>query len=178
MPIEETTMRPAAALFALPLLSTTPALAGELAANTGLWEMTSQVQMQGALLSPEMLAQIPPEARAQIEASMHSAQQPHTRRMCLTEEKLRRGFRFDQQRSGQCEQQVVSETSTLLEMRGVCHQETGDATMHARITLTGRDQMTGSFDMDSKSIVGPHHISGQISGKWISADCGSVGKDD
>lgn len=171
-------MRPAAALFALPLLSTTPALAGELAANTGLWEMTSQVQMQGALLSPEMLAQIPPEARAQIEASMHSAQQPHTRRMCLTEEKLRRGFRFDQQRSGQCEQQVVSETSTLLEMRGVCHQETGDATMHARITLTGRDQMTGSFDMDSKSIVGPHHISGQISGKWISADCGSVGKDD
>jgi len=171
-------MRPAAVLFALPLLTAAPALAGELAANTGLWEMTSSVQMQGALLSPEMLAQLPPQAQAQIEASLRSAQQPHTRRICLTEEKLRRGFRFDQQRSDQCEQQVVSETSTLVEMRGVCHQETGDATMHARIALTGRDQMTGTFDMDSKSIVGPHHISGQISGKWISTDCGAAGKDD
>lgn len=171
-------MRPAAVLFALPLLTAAPALAGELAANTGLWEMTSSVQMQGALLSPEMLAQLPPQAQAQIEASLRSAQQPHTRRICLTEEKLRRGFRFDQQRSDQCVQQVVSETSTLLEMRGVCHQETGDATMHARIALTGRDQMTGTFDMDSKSIVGPHHISGQISGRWISTDCGAAGKDD
>jgi hypothetical protein len=171
-------MRPAAVLFALPLLTAAPALAGELAANTGLWEMTSSVQMQGALLSPEMLAQLPPQARAQIEASLQSAQKPHTRQMCLTAEKLRRGFRFDQQRNGQCEQQVVSETSTLLEMRGVCHQDTGDATMHARIALTGRNQMAGTFDMDSHSPVGPHHISGQISGHWISADCGAVGKDD
>jgi hypothetical protein len=171
-------MRPVAVLFVLPLLTTGPAVAAELAANTGLWEMTSSVKMQGELLSPEMLAQLPPQARAQIEASMQSAQQPHTHRMCLTEEKLRRGFRFDQQRSDQCQQQIVSETSTLIEMRGVCHQQTGDATMHARITLTGRDQMTGTFDMDSKSIVGPHHISGQISGRWIGADCGAVGKDD
>ena len=67
-------MRPAAALLALTLLIAAPALAGELAANTGLWEMTSSVQMQGALLSPEMLAQLPPQARAQVEASLQSAQ--------------------------------------------------------------------------------------------------------
>ncbi|MEJ0046585.1 MAG: DUF3617 domain-containing protein [Rhodospirillales bacterium] len=171
-------MRPSAVLFALPLLAAPPAIAGELAATTGLWEMTSTVHMQGQFLSPETLARIPPQARAQIEASMQSIQQPHSHQTCLTAEKLRRGFRFDEHRHGECQQQVVNETSTVMEMSAVCHEGGADANMHAKFTLAGPQHMVGTFDMDRNGAEGPQHITGQITGKWLAADCGSVGKDE
>ena len=162
----------------LAAMATAPAAAWAepLNATPGLWEMTSTVQMHGPVLSPEMMAQIPPSARAQVEAAMKTMQQPHTSRTCITEQKLREGFNFDQSREGSCQKLEYTTSSSGFEVKYQCSEGDGaSAVMHARFGLTGRDHMAGTFDMDRAGGEGPQHITGQVEGHWVSADCAGAG---
>jgi hypothetical protein len=172
-------MLPTLALPALAMLvfAASPASAEELAANTGLWEMTSSMHLQGQFISPDNLAKLPPEARAQLEGAMQAMQQPQSHRTCLTAEKLRHGFRFDEGREDKCKTDVLTQTATLMEVRAVCQDGDSSSTMHAHISVTGRDHMTGSFEVERAGAEGPQHMSGQIEGKWLSADCAGADKD-
>ncbi len=164
----------AALMLAAPILAAT-ASATELNARLGAWEMTTQLHMDGPVLSPEMLAQLPPQARAQVEAALGGAQKPHTNRTCMTPEKLKRGFNLNQGHENQCDQQVVSSGATLMEIRGTCQEHDGTLTMHARIALITPEQMEGHFDMDRPNAAeGPKHMTGEITGHWVAADCGGA----
>ena len=162
-------------LLAAPIVTTTAAHATELNARLGAWEMTTQLHMDGPVLSPEMLAQMPPQARAQVEAALGGAQKPHTNRTCMTEEKLKHGFNLNQGHENQCQQQVINSSATLMEISGTCQEQSGTVTMHARIALLSPEQMEGKFDMDRPAAAeGPRHMTGQITGHWLSTDCGTA----
>jgi hypothetical protein len=159
-------------LFVLTAL-TVPATAGatQLDIKTGQWEMTESVHMQGFVFPPEELAKLPPEARAQIEGAMQSAQQPHTNKSCMTEEKLRRGFDLGDQTHGQCHQDVVNLSSTSMEVRGVCKARDGVSSLHAVFTAVNRDTIHGQIDADRAGGAGPQHFTVTIDGRWLGPTC-------
>src|SRR5579872_2966162 len=66
--------------------------------KTGLWETTTKMEMAGMpqmpQIPPERLAQMPPEARARVEALM-KGQGGGTARSCITREMLDKGLNFN-----------------------------------------------------------------------------------
>lgn len=150
----------------------TAAAAEMLAARTGAWDMTTVVHFDGPLLSPEMLARLPPQARAQIEASLAgNLTKPHHHRTCLTQEQLERGFHFGEGRGGQCAEQVVHASSSQIEMTGLCHERDGDMTLHAVISMDGPTSMAGHFELNRAAGEGPKHVTGEVTGTWAAAAC-------
>jgi hypothetical protein len=154
-------------LLALPAA----ARAEQLDVKTGQWEMTATVHLDGPIIPPEALANLPPQVRAQIDGALQSAQRPHTNRSCITEDKLRRGLDLDKATHGDCHQDLVDLTGRVMEMRGVCQTPDGSSTMHATITAVDRDTLQGLIDVDRAGGSGPRHIRVALSGKWLGPNC-------
>jgi hypothetical protein len=150
-----------------------PALAAaeQLDVKTGQWQMTASVHMDGPIIPPEALAHLPPDARARIEGALQSAQQPHTNRSCMTEDKLQHGFDLDQSTHGHCHQQLLNLSSHAMEVRGVCEAPDGASTMHATITAVDRETIQGVIDVNRDAARGPTHITVSLAGKWLGPDC-------
>jgi hypothetical protein len=148
--------------------------------RTGLWEMTSSGQTTGAPAFPaSILAQLPPERRAKIEAAMNArrTQQstPRVTKQCITEKSLHRGFNPDS-RSGpelSCQTTVASSTATIMEVHENC---TGREKVKGtfRFEALTPDTMNGTIDMVMTDGTHTMTIKRVISGKWLSADCGNV----
>jgi Protein of unknown function (DUF3617) len=147
----------------------------------GLWQMTSQGQMTGAPPVPaELLAQLPPERRAKLQAAMAASQArasaPRVFKQCITRKSLQRGIEVDDKHdANHCRPTVVSSTATVMEMSvqckdprvtvsGLFHFETANPE-----TVSGTVNMTMSMG-GAKSM----HVKRTIEGKWMGADCGDV----
>ena len=165
-------------LAALALAIPTLAWAGQLDVKTGSWEMTSRMQMQGAMMNPGMMANIPPEARAQVEAAMGAMNKPHTRRQCITAEQLQRGFDMIEGHDSGCHHQVISATSDSMEVRGSCASDGTKSTMHGVFHAANRESFAGTIDMDTVSEDGPHHATLAMTGKFLGPDCTAADNDD
>ena len=100
--------------------------------------MTMTMHMDGAFVSPDVLAKMPPEARAQMGAAMARMQQPTTTRDCLTAEKLARGFDVNRHHGSNCQQTLLQQTSSKIEMRATCSTG-GDSTTVEHGTITAID---------------------------------------
>jgi hypothetical protein len=160
-------------LLLLPLAS---AGAETLAVKTGEWVVTSTLHMEGPLLSPDVMARLPPQLRAQMEGAMGQMRKPQTHRSCLTQEKLDKGFDLNDHHHGTCQPTVVRQTSTVLEINGSCSTSHGDMTEHGIITATSGETMSGHFDMVNVSGgEGPKNVSVDLTGHWLGAACS--GKD-
>jgi uncharacterized protein DUF3617 len=122
--------------------------------KTGLWEQTMVSHSTGA----------PP--------SSDDAKAPHTTRMCMSQEKMDRGF-AQGDRPG-CKQTVVTNTPTVLEVRQECSNPTGKMVVTLHYRALNRETVTGKthFEMTSggKTMVSD----GTIQGKWVSDSCGDV----
>ena len=164
-------------MFTLTLLGS-PAIARaqQLDVKTGQWEMTATMHLDGPIIPPEALAHLPPEVRARIAGALQTAQQPHTSRTCMTEEKLRRGFDLDQRSHGTCHQELLNVTSHAMELRGVCQTPDGSSNMHATMTAIDRSTIQGLIDVDRVGGHGPQHITVALTGKWQGPTC--EGKED
>lgn len=163
-------------LIAMLLASASQAKASEpLAVKTGLWEMTTRLHIQGPLISPETLAKIPPALRAQIQAATGAITQPRTAQICVTAEKLRRGFDFQSHHS-KCDPHIVTQTSTSMEVQATCTEASGISTMHAHFTADDTETMRGGFTVDRIAAEGPKHIDAEVSGRFLRTDC--AGADD
>lgn len=157
-------------LFAPLVAAETP-----LAVNAGLWEMVSQRESGGMpQIPPEALANMSPEQRAKIEATLQHHNKPHVSKTCLTADQLQRGFTLgDKESLKTCKKTVLKSTSKILDVRvecagerttvGTIHYEAVDPeTMQATIDLVmsnGKESMTMKHNMH---------------GKWLGADCGDV----
>jgi hypothetical protein len=146
--------------------------------KTGLWEQTVVSHSTGApALSDDMKAQLTPEQQKKMAdamaASKASGAQPHTTQVCMSQEKMDRGFAEEADRPG-CKQTVVTNTPTVLEVRQECSNPTGKVVITLHYKALNRETVTGKthFEMTrgGQTIVS----NGTIQGKWVSDSCGDV----
>jgi Protein of unknown function (DUF3617) len=151
----------------------------KLAADTGLWEVTTHPQTNGELpISQEQLQRLSPEQRARIEAAMkaamENANQAHVMRECLTPERLAKGFDLGDDSSSSCKTTVVRNTSTELEAHRECKGESNVRTMTERLRTSGRRQVSGTIDVLMSQGAKQLTMHMSVEGRWLGADCGAV----
>ncbi|HWK75061.1 MAG TPA: DUF3617 domain-containing protein [Povalibacter sp.] len=160
----------------VPLLA--PA-AERLNVKLGLWEITTVTQMSGVPPLPkELMDRLTPEQRAKIaaEARANAAQGPDkdTSRECVTQKDLDEPFRSSN--TEHCTTSVVSTTRTSQEMRMVCSGEPkGSGTF--KVTAPTPETMSGTIDMKVGEGPDAFTVKGNLSGRWLSADCGEEADD-
>lgn len=172
IPITVSTLAICAAV-ALPLLA-----AEKLSAKAGLWETTTTTNMGGMAMSvlsaipPEMLANLPPAQRAQMEQAMKIASgQPVTARSCITEKDLAEGaFRQQSQQDMQCSFTEVSSTPTRQESTFQCTSPAGPADGHLTIDVIDATHVKGAVQIKALQT----SIDSKFDSKWVGADCSAT----
>jgi hypothetical protein len=149
----------------------------------GLWEFNYRSDANARPpASEDMLARLPPEARARMEAAMQGrgggaagGGQPH--RQCISDQDLDHPFRADQGREQHCTHKVLAQTSTSMEMAIDCpnlgeHGGTGHGTFKWR--APSPETMSGTIDMVVTQGAQTTTTHATISGQWLGADCGEL----
>lgn len=151
-----------------------------LGVRTGLWEITTQAQVSGAI-PPRLSAQLqgmPPEQRARIEAAMQAAmadaQRGHVFKKCMTPEQLSKGFDSGGD-SSRCRSTLVSNTRSDFEYHKVCAVENGvGRTEQAHFHLLDSHHIAGTVAVVSTRGGHPMTVHETLHGKWLASSCGSV----
>jgi hypothetical protein len=146
----------------------------------GLWEVSSTAKMSGMPAASEgVLAQLPPEQRAkveaQIQAAMAGAQKAHTVKSCVTQKDLDRPFHAMEDRPGmKCQENVVSSSWTSQNMSIACTGKRGTTTGTVHFDAPSPTAMKGVVDVTTSDRGHPVTVKVEIVGHWLGADCGSV----
>jgi hypothetical protein len=138
----------------------------------GLWETTTVSKSAGM---PQMdLSNLPPEARARVEAAMKArgaTPTTHTNRSCMTKEKLEKNTLFNpDQVKESCKRTIVTNTRTVVEVKIECPNEKYPMTGTMHFEMTSRESMKGTMKVQS----GPMNMDMDITGKWLGENCGDV----
>ncbi len=167
------------ALFALAgLLLATPGPASAQALNIklGLWETTTTIQMSGA--PPIDTSKMTPEQRARImgalEASRKRGATPHTRRSCMTKDKLAKDLLQDKN-DRSCKETVIASSSTAFAVRMACSSEGGGTSSgewHFEATTPEQVTAIGQFTIEKAG--NKMTSTSTLTGKWLGASCGDV----
>ncbi|MBL0729371.1 DUF3617 domain-containing protein [Piscinibacter sp. HJYY11] len=145
----------------------------------GLWQVTSERLVDGQKVQmPDMSAQManmPPEARKQMEAMMKqrgidmSGGAGNTK-ICMTREQLDEGrWRSDE---GSCKTDFTTRTSTLWKWRSVCTQPTSESEGEA--SIASPERYTVKINTTSNRKGEPRSMQMTMNAKWLGADCGDV----
>ncbi|MEO6079125.1 MAG: DUF3617 domain-containing protein [Steroidobacteraceae bacterium] len=165
-------IRPATVLIcvavALPLLA-----AEKLSAKIGQWETTTTMNMGGAAmpampaLPPEILAQMPPAQRAQMEQAMSAMSgKPVTTKSCVTEKDLADGaFRGQQQGDMKCTYTVVSSTPKRQETTFQCTSAAGPADGKLVVDVVDESHVKGTMQIKAQQM----SIETKFDSKWLGA---------
>jgi hypothetical protein len=155
-------------------------------AKPGLWEVSVSTEMPGMPPMPPMgsvpklpddvLAKMPPEQRARVEAMMKNRSAggapQMSNKICLTKESLQAGALG--QRDKSCTSKVVSSTSTKQAIHVECSQEQVKSTGDMTVELVDPGHIKGAMAMKSTINGQSHDIKMSFDNKWVSADCGDV----
>lgn len=141
-----------------------------LALKPGLWEATVTTQMQ---LPDAMLANLPPERRAQMQAMMAGRMgQPSVVKSCLTKESLSKALNFGATgEKRNCQFNLVTSSTTKQQADIECTSDkgkvTGSMTFEALTAESGRVTMRMSQDNGTKMDI-------TVNTKYLGPDCGDV----
>jgi len=154
--------------LALPQLASA---AEKLNVKLGLWEITTVVETSGVPPLPkELLDKIPAEQRAKMLAELNrgGANGPHkeVNRECVTQKDLDKPFRMEAAQG--CKGTLVTSTRTAQEIQMVCTGQVKGQGMF-KVSAPTPTSMQGVFDMKSGDAF---NIKGQMTGRWLGADCG------
>ena len=143
----------------------------------GLWELTHTTKMQGMPpIPPQVLAQMPPERRAQLEQQIKQSADPRTKtsKSCYTEKDRDRLFMPEDEAS--CTRKVISQTKTKLEVAVAC---TGKEQTNTHFTVEAIDakHVTGAMNMTAMHDGNPMTVQGSFTGKWLGVECGKEGNE-
>jgi len=151
----------------------------------GLWENTTTSQISGLSmpsmpqLTPEQLAKMPPQARAQIEAMQKGSPQTHTMKACITREQLSRPLFDNGDKS--CSYKLTSSSSSSQTIHVECTRgntkTAGDLTLNRVDSehLKGDMLMKTTGDSSTAGSMGQNMtIKLSFSNKFLSSDCGDV----
>ena len=143
----------------------------------GLWEVSTTHSMKGmpaaGNLPPDVLAKLPPEQRAKIEAMMSGKPSTDVMKSCITKEKLEKRSAFMSNR-GECSRTVVSSTGRKLELKIHCvdKETTSDGT--AVMEAIGSDNVKGTMHFVTKTSENTITMDFTTSSKYLGPACGDV----
>ncbi len=153
------------------------AQAGPLGTKPGAWETTVTSTMSGMPkaampeISPEQLAQLPPERRARIEKMMKMQQgEPttQTRKGCLkptdTLEKLTAEDRPN------CKKKVIAQTSTSLDMEMTC-SGAHPSKIHMKVKALSSESVATTMDMEAE---GGFKMHAEGKSHWVGSSCAGI----
>ena len=145
--------------------------------KTGLWEQTMVSHSTGAPpLSDDMKAQLTPEQKkkmADAVAAANASPSQQTTRVCMSQDKIDRGFADEANRPG-CTQTVVTNTPTVLEVRQECSDPSGKIVITLHYKALSRETVTGKTHLEMTRGGQTMVSDGTIQGKWVSDSCGDV----
>ncbi|HEY1335937.1 MAG TPA: DUF3617 domain-containing protein [Bryobacteraceae bacterium] len=148
-------------------------------AKPGLWEYTSKAEAMNAPAMPqipeEVLRNMPPERRAQVEAMMkeRAAGPPATTtKVCITRESLSRPLSFGQDKS--CTQKVVSASSTKQEIHVECNRGNTNSSGDMTVERVDAEHAKGSGTVKLGQGDKAYSAKMSFTARWMSADCGDV----
>lgn len=143
----------------------------------GAWEITSTTATSGSMMPPDVLAKMPPEQRAKMEATMNArAGKPtsHVTKSCVTQKDLDedRMTKTDDDKS--CTRKIISKSATKLVIEQTCA-----APKPSKMTLTQEaktpESVVVSMDMVQGASGGKVHV--DMVGRWLGASCKGIDKD-
>ena len=148
----------------------------------GLWEITHKMggnaEMDAAMAEMQkQMAAMPPEQRKQMEAMMGSnmpsaaAGGGMAMKVCLTPEMAARN-EMPRQTEGDCTTTITSRSASGMKMNFVCTNPPSKG--EGVYTFSGDRAYTAAMTIQSARNGKPETTTINGSGKWLSADCGSV----
>lgn len=143
--------------------------------KTGLWETTINTQTSGVPgVSDDVLAKMPPEQRARIEAAIKGASGPHTTRSCVTPDTLKSAAFGDSSNSA-CKRTLISSTPTS----ATYHVECGSGRMtnvgDGHVQATSSESIKGDVVMKTTMPGGRTSTTNvTFTAHWLGSDCGSL----
>jgi Protein of unknown function (DUF3617) len=173
-------MRILAVGIGMGMVAALPARAGDntpLAVKPGLWEMTSDMQHNGAPpIPPEVLAKMTPEQRQKLEQAMQGDAAPQHRvdQHCVTAEDIKNGFdRMDQMSRGQCTRKVTTSSATVHEGTFTCTGQRKSSGSY-RFEAKSPEQVVATWTMTMTGGGNTMTMKNDMKGKWLAAECGDV----
>ena len=142
-------------------------------AKPGAWEMNVITVTNGNPIPAEVLAQLTPEKRAELEASMKAREgkpDSHTFQTCVTQKDLDQNSMIRSDGDSKCTRKVVSKSSTKIVIEQTCpapRASTGKASIEAKTPetlLAIIDTVQGSS--------GKIHV--DMKGRWMGASCDGI----
>jgi len=182
-----TRLRTLSCTAALMACSLAPALAQNqpIDVRTGLWEITTQRETTGMpkmpempALPPEVLAQMPPAQRAQLQAALKARQNmgsgKQASKVCITAESLRKGPNFGMDRELNCRRTKDVRTAQGWQVQEVCRPNGREQIMDIKYTAVNRETIEGVVNIAMRD--GGHNITMKhvSHGRWLGPDCGDV----
>lgn len=137
--------------------------------KVGLWQITTRMNM------PNMMASIPPEQLARMEAAgVHMPNnQSFSSQHCMTAEEVNADKPPPMRGTKDCTMANVTHDAHSLSMDVVCKGEM-DGKGHLTVTYDSDEHYSGSYAFTGMAHDHPASMTNSFEGKWISADCGSV----
>ena len=143
----------------------------------GLWEMTVTHSMSGMPatpnIPPDVLAKMPPEQRARIEAAMKGGPSTDVRKECITKEKLEKHSAFSNNR-GDCTRTVVNSTGSKLEVKIHCEEKQASTDGTLVLETVGSDRVKGTMQAVTNANGHTMNMNFTFSSKYLGPACGDV----
>jgi len=143
----------------------------------GLWEMTVTHSMSGMPatpnIPPDVLAKMPPEQRARVEAAMKGGPSTDVRKECITKEKLEKHSAFSNNR-GDCTRTVVNSTGSKLEVKIHCEEKQTSTDGTLVVETVGSDRVKGTMQAVTNANGHTMNMNFTFSSKYLGPACGDV----
>jgi len=143
----------------------------------GLWEMTVTHSMSGMPampdIPPDVLAKMPPEQRARMEAMMKGGPSTDVRKECITKEKLAKNSAFSNNR-GECTRTVVNSTGSKLEVKIHCEEKQTSTDGTLVLEAVGSDHVKGTMQSATNANGHTMNMNFTFSSKYLGPACGDV----
>lgn len=162
--------------LALSLLGSTSATAVGFGLKPGLWEVSTKMKRGDKEFDPQAemkrhFEKMSPDQRKKMEAMMGKSGMGRSEagmKICHTKESLEQGKALGHRPDSKCDTQIVNQTSSKMVMDFKCKdgaKGTGEWNLKSDTNYDGRMMMTSKDGVASEIIQ---------SGKFLSADCGTV----
>ena len=143
----------------------------------GLWEMTVTHSMSGMPampdIPPDVLAKMPPEQRARMEAMMKGGPSTDVRKECITKEKIEKNSAFSNNR-GDCTRTVVNSTGSKLELKIHCEEKQASTDGTLVLETAGSDHVKGTMQSATNANGHTMNMNFTFSSKYLGPACGDV----
>ena len=142
----------------------------------GLWEIQNKTLVDGQALPDmsAMLAQVPPEMRAQVQAMMAKNGAGMTDKgltICITPEQIA-NQQYGNDPKSKCQLSDMKQEGNVTHMKMQCSKPKGEG--ETTVTRLSPESWTSVSKMTMEENGAPHTMNSEATAKWLNSDCGDV----